>query len=90
MAARTAQPSLTAAWRAKIKTSMLINRLQDFASGKHGVEMSRSQVAAALGLLRKAVPDLSSVDLGNVDGQPLQVSIVKFNDLADDDKPIER
>lgn len=89
MAARI-QPSLAAEWRAKIKTSMLINRLSDFASGRHGVEMSRSQVTAAIALLRKTLPDLSSTDIGTADGQPMRISIVKFNDLADDDKPEER
>lgn len=88
MAARTASPTLTAEWRAKIKTSMLLNRLQDYASGR--CEMTRGQVQAATVLLRKVLPDLSSTDLGTADGQPMRISIVKFNDLDDDEKPEER
>jgi hypothetical protein len=54
--------------RAKIQASMLINRLQDFAKGKPGVEMSPAQVRAAEVLLKKSVPDLSAVDhTGEVD-----------------------
>lgn len=46
--------------RERIRTSQLINRLTDHVLGK--VEMKPSQVTAALGLLRKTVPDLSSVE----------------------------
>ncbi len=59
MAARKTK-SLSEAWREKIKTSMLINRLQDHVNGT--VELTASQVTAALGLLKKTAPDLSSVD----------------------------
>lgn len=75
---------LTAHYRAKIRTGMLLNRLNDFAAGR--IEMSRGQVQAATVLLRKVLPDLSSTDLGTADGQPMRISIVKFNDLADDEK----
>lgn len=83
MAARI-QPTLAAEWRAKIKTAMLLNRLNDHAAGR--IDMTRSQVAAAQILLRKVLPDLSSTDIGTADGQPMRISIVKFNDLPDDDK----
>lgn len=49
-------------WKDAIKTTLLAKRLQSFVDGK--VELNRSQVAAALGLLRKTAPDLSSVALG--------------------------
>ena len=88
MPKRTATPALTAQWRTRIQTSMIIERLNAFTAGK--TEMSRGQVAAALGLLRKTLPDLSSVELGGRDGAPLQVSIIKFNDLPEDEKPDER
>lgn len=52
--------------RDKIKTSQLINRLQDYVLGNKNqgvvVELSASQVTAALGLLKKCVPDLSSAE----------------------------
>lgn len=47
--------------RAKIQTSQIINRLFSFVNGK--VDMSPAQVTAALGLLKKTLPDLSSIDL---------------------------
>lgn len=46
--------------RAKIQTSQIINRLQSFVKGE--VEMSASQVSAALGLLKKTLPDLTAVE----------------------------
>jgi hypothetical protein len=76
--------------RAKIGAGQLISRLRRYALGDERVTMTRGQVSAALGLLRKAVPDLSSVDVGNADGEPLRISIIKFNDLTDEDKPEER
>jgi hypothetical protein len=60
MAARTRALRLDDRWRAKIRTSMLIKRLEDHVEGK--VELSASQVAAALGLLRKTAPDLATVE----------------------------
>jgi len=52
--------------RLKIKTSQLINRLQSFVNGK--VEMQPHQVSAALGLLKKTLPDLASIEhSGGVD-----------------------
>lgn len=66
MAARKRALSLNEEWRTKIQTSMLINRLCDHVEGK--VELSSTQVTAALGLLKKTAPDLSAVEhSGEVD-----------------------
>lgn len=46
--------------RERIQTSMLTKRLTDHALGK--CEMTQTQVTAALGLLRKSLPDLTSVE----------------------------
>jgi len=46
--------------RAKIKTSQLVNRLTDHVLGT--VDLSATQVSAALGLLRKTLPDLAAVE----------------------------
>lgn len=55
--------------RAQIRTTALLNRLQDFAlglktKGRNGqyqkVEMSNAQIRAALGVLAKSLPDLHS------------------------------
>ena len=45
--------------RARIQESMIENRLVDHVHGR--IEMSATQVTAALGLLRKVVPDLAAV-----------------------------
>lgn len=51
--------------RAKIQTSQIINRLNSLVNGE--VEMAPHQVTAALGLLRKTIPDLSATQLnGNL------------------------
>ncbi len=52
--------------RARIKTSQLVNRLQDHVYGK--VELSATQVRAAEILLARALPTLTQTDL-TVDGQ---------------------
>lgn len=58
--------------REKIKTTQLINRLQDHGLGE--VEMTPTQVRAIEILLKKRVPDLTSVALGGGhDGEPVEV-----------------
>ena len=46
--------------RLKIKTSQLINRLQDHVLGD--LDLKPTQVQSALGLLKKTIPDLSQSD----------------------------
>jgi hypothetical protein len=46
--------------RAKIQTSQILNRLQAFVNSK--VELQPHQVTAALGLLRKTMPDLAAIE----------------------------
>lgn len=61
MAARKNKIRHDESTREKIRASQLINRLTDHALGE--VEMSSTQVTAALGLLRKAIPDLSAAEI---------------------------
>lgn len=49
-----------ASTRDRIQTSQIINRLTLFINGK--VELVPAQVTAALGLLRKVLPDLNAVE----------------------------
>lgn len=70
MAARTRKGTSATGWadnvRERIKTSMLINRLQDHALG--AVELSATQIKAIEILIRKVLPDLAAVDLsGNME-----------------------
>ena len=67
MAATKRNAMLIEEARQKIRTTQLINRLQDHALGE--IEMSPTQVRSVEILLKKAVPDLQSVDLtaqGNI------------------------
>src|ERR1700730_445339 len=59
--------------RSRIRSSQLVNRLQAFIMGKKDrktkrrIELSPHQVTAALGLLRKTIPDIQSIEhLGEV------------------------
>jgi len=59
--------------RAKIQSSQLINALQDHILGKNNRgDMKPSQITAALGLLKKTLPDLSSTELSGPDGGAIQ------------------
>lgn len=48
--------------RAKIKTSQLVNRLEDHALGE--LELTATQIKAIEVLIRKTLPDLQSVEHG--------------------------
>lgn len=67
MAARKNRGTKEGGWdetvRQRIQASMLINRLTDHVLGK--CDMPASAVTAALGLLKKVAPDLSSVESKN-------------------------
>lgn len=47
--------------REKIQATQIVNRLTGHVMGE--VEMSASQVTAALGLLKKTIPDLQAVSM---------------------------
>ena len=55
--------------RAKIQTSQLINRLESHALGE--VELSATQIKAIEVLIRKTLPDLSSVEMTGDSSAPL-------------------
>lgn len=57
--------------RKKIQTTQLINRLQGHVL--KNVDMSKSQVGAALGLLKKTLPDMQYHQVGGDPENPLQV-----------------
>ena len=57
--------------RDKIKGSQIINRLQKHIFGK--LELSQSQVTAALGLLKKTTPDIKQVELSSDPDRPLVI-----------------
>jgi hypothetical protein len=60
--------------RNAIQTSQLVNRLNKFAlDGENSIRMSGDQVRAALGLLRKTIPDLAVTAHTGPDGGPVMI-----------------
>ncbi len=72
MAARKGQLTETKLdeMRRRIRTTLLLKKLEDHALGES--EMSATQIRAAEAVLRKAMPDLSTVALTGEDGGPVQ------------------
>lgn len=74
--------------RDKIRTSQLINRLEKFVLSERDenecdVQLSPAQVSAALGLIKKTLPDLAQVD-GNMTHKGEVVAQVVFKGLNAD------
>jgi hypothetical protein len=70
------------ATRAKIQTSQLVNRLNKIALGE--VVVDQTQLRAIEILLRKALPDLSTITLqGDENGGPLRHEFSWQDDRAD-------
>jgi hypothetical protein len=61
--------------REKIRASQLVNRLENHVFGE--VDMSSTQVNAALGLLKKCVPDMKATEHSGEVEIPLS-GVVKF------------
>jgi hypothetical protein len=70
MAARTLRPKHTDEIRNKIRASQLVNRLENHVFGE--VEMNSTQVTAALGLLKKCVPDIQAIQHSGDEQNPIQ------------------
>lgn len=80
MAARTLRPKHSDEVRAKIQASMLIRGLQDNFEGKKN--LTSGQIKSAEILLRKSVPDLSSIELSSDPNKPVQiVSQIRLVDM---------
>jgi hypothetical protein len=63
--------------RAKIQTSQLINRLQDHISDK--IELSSTQIKAIEILLKRTLPELSSIEHTGDPDQPVELrAVVEF------------
>lgn len=76
MAARTRKLLHDEETRARIKISQLINRLSAHAFGK--VELSQTQVRAIEVLIRKRLPDLTSMAHTGPDGKgPVEITRIE-------------
>lgn len=72
-ARQSTSPTYAEAVRSRIQGSVIADHLMKHALGK--VEMTATQVTAALGLLRKVSPDLAATQVTGADGGPFQVLI---------------
>lgn len=77
MPVRRRKPSADEALRAQIRSDRLITRLEDYVLGD--VDLKPPQVSAALGLLRKTIPDLTAVD------QSGEIDVRRACDMSDDE-----
>lgn len=75
MAARTIRVRHQDDIRNKIRASQLVNRLENHVFGD--IDLSSTQVTAALGLLKKCVPDLAATELTGKDGRPLAFQAIE-------------
>jgi hypothetical protein len=73
MAARTVKIKIDDKTREKIRTSQLLNRLNDHVFGD--TEVSQTQMKAIEILLRKSLPDLSAVELSGNEDRPLKMVV---------------
>lgn len=62
--------------REHIQTTQIVKRLQNHIDGE--VDLKPSQVTAALGLLRKTIPDLARTEMTGEDGGPLAIALVNY------------
>ena len=69
--------------RARIQASQLVNRLTNHALGKLKKKgMDASQVTAALGLLKKCLPDLNSVEHSGPNGGEIDIKFKSDRDFG--------
>ena len=62
--------------RTKIQASQLINVLQNHALGTDVTEMTATRMKAIELLLKKSVPDLSSIELTGDADAPLMIQVI--------------
>lgn len=74
---KSRSPAYAEAVRSRIRAGGIVKRLEDHILGK--VEMAASQVTAAIALLRKVVPDLSTTQVTGPNGGPVQ-----FQEITDE------
>ena len=73
MAARNVKIKIDDRTRDKIRTSQLLNRLNDHVFSD--TDISQTQLKAIEILLRKSLPDLSAVELSGNDERPIKMVV---------------
>jgi len=72
---RPAGFKMTEAHRTKISKSQILKRLIEFSEGKENIDMAPHQVTAALGLLKKVMPDMTTNELTGDADNPLEINV---------------
>ena len=67
-------PAVADAIRSRIKAGQIADRLTKHALGEE--EMTKTQVSAGLGLLKKVCPDLSATELSSDPNKPVRGVLV--------------
>jgi hypothetical protein len=75
MAARIRKTTLSDSWKEKIRTTMLINRLNSHIF--EDVEISPTQMKAIEILLKKVAPDLKAVEVSGNEDSPLAITSIE-------------
>ena len=71
--------------RDKIRASQLVNRLENHVFGE--LDLNTTQVTAALGLLKKCVPDLKATEHTGPDGEGLFDKVQVIGRKPEDTEP---
>lgn len=80
MAARKNRTTLSVEWRERIRSGVILQRLEKAALGE--LEVSPNSLKAAEIVLRKTLPDLAKHEISGAEGQPLVVEITQFANKA--------
>jgi hypothetical protein len=86
--ARALSPGSIVNLRNEIRCKNLIHRLQLFAlddpDNPTGPRLTRTQAQVALALLKKALPDMQTLEISGNQDQPITVQILRFADPSAD------
>jgi hypothetical protein len=84
---RALSPGSIVNLRNEIRCKHLIHRLQSFAlddpDNPTSIRMTRTQAMVALSLLKKALPDMQTLEISGNQDQPITVSVLRFADPLD-------
>jgi hypothetical protein len=90
---RALSPGSIVNLRNEIRCKNLIHRLQNFAlddpDNPTSIRMTRTQAMVALALLKKALPDMQTLEISGNSDQPIQVNILRFADPSADELSLQ-
>ena len=86
---RALSPDSIVNLRNEIRCKNLIHRLQDFAlddpDNPTSLRMTRTQAQVALSLLKKALPDMQTLEISGNQDQPITIQVLHFADPLDEE-----